>query len=203
MEDELDIIREVGSIASAQGSITLSEILGRKVNLLLPSVDIVSADIPRRTDMQRIGIAVICKISTGINGQAAFVLDEKNAFKLVSLSDKVSEEDKCPGALTEMGVSTIKEIGNIVISAYLGAIGAILRKVILFLPPTFVSGMLGEIVNIIFSSSVADGTTLFIETVFEESQEKINGSFYLVLSRESVSDIRTVCKKMLEELKGK
>ncbi len=33
MQDELDILREVGSIAAVHGSIALSEILGKRINL--------------------------------------------------------------------------------------------------------------------------------------------------------------------------
>lgn len=201
MQDELDILREVGSIAAAHGSIALSEILGIKINLLIPSVDIVSCGvIPTKINMQEVGVAVISRILTGLKGEAVFILDEKNAFKLIDLSCKIKEEDKKPDVLTEMGLSAIKEIGNIVTSAYLSAIGIILKRVILTFPPTLISGTIDEILNIIFSSSRAADSAIFIEAIFEESHEKMKGGFYLVLGAEAASDIRESCKLILEEL---
>ena len=116
MHDELDIIREVGSIAASHGSIALSEILGKKIYLTIPSVDMVSCEgVSNKIDLDRMGIAVICRITTGIQGQAVFILDEKNAFKLINVSARIAEEDKRSSVMTELGLSTIKEIGNIVL----------------------------------------------------------------------------------------
>ncbi len=201
MHDELDIIREVGSIAASHGSIALSEILGKKIYLTIPSVDMVSCSgVSNKIDVERMGIAVICRITTGIQGQAVFILDEKNAFKMINISTRINEEDKRSSVMTEMGLSTIKEIGNIVISSYLNAIGMILKKVVLSLPPTLISGTIDEILNIILASSVMNDSALLVEAMFEESEEKMKGGFYLVLSQEAASDIRAACKRMLEEI---
>ena len=52
----------------------------------------------------------------------------------------------------------------------------------------------------ILGSSGVSENVLLIEAVFEAEQENIRGSFYLVLSQESASDIRQACMKMLKEL---
>lgn len=201
MKDELDILREVGSIAAAHGGSALSEILGRRINLLIPSLDFVSsAAASKKINIEQIGIAVIARITSGLKGQAVFMLEEKNAFKLIDLSYKIKEEDKKSEVLTEIGVSTIKEIGNIVISAYLSAIGMILKRIVLSLPPTFISGTFDEILHIILSSSKNEDYMLLIEAVFEEPGEKIRGAFYLVLEAQAASDIRKACKQMLKDL---
>ena len=201
MHDELDIIREVGSIAASHGSIALSEILGKTIRLAIPSVDMVScAGVSGKIDVEKMGIAVICRITTGIKGEAVFLLDEKNAFKLINVSTKIAEEDKRSSVMTEMGMSTIKEIGNIVISSYLNAIGMILKRVVLSLPPTLISGTMDEIIHIILASSGANDCALLVEAMFEEADEKMKGGFYLVLSQEAASDIRQACMRMLEEL---
>jgi len=44
MQDELNILRKVGSITTAHGSIALFEILGRRINLSVPSKDIISCN---------------------------------------------------------------------------------------------------------------------------------------------------------------
>lgn len=204
MQDELDILREVGSIAAAHGSIALSEILGRKIELSIPSLDIVSCTgVPTKIDVEKMGIAIISRLPVGLKGEAAFLLNENNAFKFIDMSYKIREEDKKSGVLTEVGISSIKEIGSIVIGAYLSALSIMFKRVILPLPPTLISGTIDDILNIIFSTAGAEDHVLLIEAIFEEPKESIKGAFYLVLTPETASDIRKVCKKMLKDLEKK
>lgn len=204
MNDELDILREVGSIASAHAGSALSEILGRRINLFIPSLDFISSDsAPKKINIEQMGIAVIARLTAGLKGQAVFMLEEKNAFKLVGLSYKIREEDKKSDVLTEIGVSTIKEIGNIVMSAYLSAIGLILKRIILFLPPSLVSGTFDEILHIVLSSSKNEDYMLLIEAVFEEPNDKIKGAFYLALEAQAASDIHNACQQALKDLEKK
>lgn len=204
MQDELDILREVGSIAAARGSLALSEILGRKIELSIPSLDIVSCTgVPTKIDVEKMGIAIISRLPVGLKGEAAFLLDEKNAYKLINLSFNIGNEDKKSGVLTEVGISSIKEIGSIVIGAYLSALSIMFKRVILSLPPTLISGTVDDILNILLNSAGTQDYALLIEAVFEVSKESIKGGFYLVLTPKTASDIKKTCKKMLRELEKK
>lgn len=204
MQDEMDILREVGTIAAAHGGIALSEILDKRVNLIIPSVDMVScSEMSSKLGKGKLGIAVIFKLLTGLKGDAVFILDEKNAFKLISISHKARNNEKGPAVLTEVGLSTLKEIGNIVTGAYLSAIGIMLKKVILTYPPTLISGTVDEVFNLALSSSKSDDYALLIEAIFEEEDEKIEGGFYLIISQDSAAEIKKVCKQMLEDINKK
>ena len=204
MHDEMDILREVGTIAAAHGGIALSEILDRRINLIIPSVDMVSCSgIANKLGKGKLGIAVIFKLLTGLKGEAVFILDEKNAFKLISLSQKTKNEERRPDVLTEVGLSTLKEIGNIVTGAYLSAIGIMLKKVILTYPPTLISGTVDEVFNLVLSSSKAGDYALLIEAIFEAADEKMEGGFYLIISRESATEIKKICKQMLKDINKK
>ncbi|MFH0790266.1 MAG: chemotaxis protein CheC [Candidatus Omnitrophota bacterium] len=200
MYDELDILKEVGSIASCYGSTALSEILGKKIMLSLVSTDIISSEmIPQNVKFDYMGIAVFSKIIVGLEGEVAFILDEKNIFKLVELSYKIKQEEKNMGVLTEMGLSLIKEIGNMIIGSYITSLGLILKRLILSPVPTLLNGSIGDLLNIILSLSDGKAYSCLIEAVFEEPEEKIKGSFYLVLTPRAVKDIREICKKMLDD----
>ena len=201
MKDEMDILREVGSIAAGHGSIALSELLGRRINLRIPSVELVPYDkAPDKMEKGKMEIAVLFRLLTGLKGEAVFMLDEKNAFKLVGLSYKVHAEETRMEVLTEVGISALKEIANIVTGAYLNAVGLMLKKVILTFPPALISGTIEEVLGMILGSSGVSENVLLIEALFEAEQENIRGSFYLVLSQESAADIRQACMKMLKDL---
>lgn len=201
MRDELDILREVGSIASGHGSIALSEMLGRKIILSIPKVSIVSSgSMAGKLDLKKMGIAIVSNLPTGLKGDAIFLLDERNAFKFIDMSYKIKEEEKMSGALTEIGISSIKEIGTIVIGSYLSAISLMLKRVVLSLPPTLISGSVDEILNLVISVSGKKNHALLIEAAFKEPQEEIKGGFYLILTSKAASEILRACKKMLRDL---
>lgn len=204
MHDELDILKEVGNIASAHGSIALSEMLGRKIILSMPRVSVVSPGVmPEKVDLKKMGIAIVSNLPTGLKGDAIFLLDERNAFKLVDISYKIREEDKKSGALTEIGISSIKEIGTIVIGSYLSAISIMLKKVVLSLPPTLISGSVAEILNLVISVSGKKNKAFLIVASFKEPQEEIKGSFYLILTPKAAFQILAACKKILRDLEKK
>ncbi|MBU1998547.1 MAG: chemotaxis protein CheC [Candidatus Omnitrophota bacterium] len=201
--DEMDILREVGSISAGQGSVALSEILGQKINLKLPTLEFIpSTKIEKQIVLDdKMAISVSCSVLSGIKGHITFILDEKSAYALVNMCYKIRKEDKESGHLTEMGISLIKEVGNVVISSYIGALGMMLKKVIIPSIPTLVHGPIREVISIAASPFADSESILVIEAVFEEDVQKITGSFYLTLNNESVYYIQDACKKILESLK--
>ena len=205
IKDELGMIKEVASIASGHGSIALSELLGKRINLEVPSIRaIVPSEISSSIKFDQMGIGAFCKVLSGMKGQVAYILDEKNAYRLIDMSCKIREDEKLGSVLTEMGLSLIKEIGNVVICAYLNAISLITKQVIIPSIPMLVSGSFDDIMNIVlipFSTpELKDATCYLIEAEFSEPEEKLKGSFYLVLSPDAFVDIQIACHKLLKDI---
>lgn len=203
MKDEMDILREVGCIAAAHGSIALSELLGKEIKLNMPSLDFIPGEIIlERVSQTQIVIGVYGHILSGLKGNVLFILNEKSAFKLVDLCYKIKSEDKKSGVLTEMGLSVIKEVGNVVIASYIGALSIILKNLIIPSIPTLTSGPIQQIMIMAISKYYTDEYVLLVEAVFEEPNEKITGSFYLILSPEATQYIQETCKKYLNKEQG-
>jgi chemotaxis protein CheC len=202
MKDEMDILKEVGSISAGHGSIALSEILGRKILVELPSLDIISADtVLERLPTDQIVISVSSTILSGLKGSILFVLEEKSAFKLIDMCYRIHVEDKKNSMFTEMGLSVIKEIGNVIISSYVGALSMILKTVIIPSIPTLVSGSIDQALHMAVAPYSREDYILLAEAVFSEPGAKINGSFYLVLNAETMKYVQDACKKLLASLK--
>lgn len=203
MKDEMDILREVGSISAGHGSIALSEILGRKIEVEMPSLDIVPAEIIlEKIPSDQIVISVSSTILSGLKGSVLFVLSEKSAFKLTDMCSRVRPEDKKYSMFTEMGLSVIKEIGNVIISSYVGALSMILKTIIIPSIPTLLSGSVAQALNLALAPYSRDEYVLLTEAVFSEPGEKITGSFYLVLNGEAMKEVQKSCKQMLEAIKS-
>jgi chemotaxis protein CheC len=202
MKDEMDILREVSSIAAGHGSVALSEILGKKITMAMPALDIVPTEtILGRLNSEQIVISVSSNILCGLKGVILFILEEKSAFKLIDMCYRSQPIDKKSSSFTEIGFSVIKEIGNVIISSYAGALSMILRTVVIPTIPTLISGSLHQAISMYISPYSQDKHILLAEAVLGEEQEKITGTFYLVLNDESMRSIQDGCKKLLESLK--
>jgi chemotaxis protein CheC len=143
---------------------------------------------------------VACNILSGIKGEIVFVLEEKSAFKLVDLCYRVHPEDKKGSIFTEMGLSVIKEVGNVIISSYVGALSMILKTIVIPSIPTLVSGSIQQSLNMVTAPYSKEASVLFAEAVFVEPNDRISGSFYLILTDEAMLYIKKACKKLLESL---
>jgi len=202
MKDEMDILREVSNIAAGHGGVALSEILGRKINMEMPSLDIVATEvILDKIATDQIVISVSSNILSGLKGEILFILEEKSAFKLIDMCYR-SHVDEHKGSLfTEMGFSVIKEIGNVIISSYAGALSMILKTVIIPSIPTLVSGSIQQALSMVVAPYSREKHILLAEAVFVEPDDRISGTFYLVLDDQAMRNVQDSCKRLLESLK--
>lgn len=196
----MDILREVGTTTAAHGSIVLSEIMGKRINLKVPSLNIVpTKEILNKLPLGQMVIVVSNRILTGLTGEILFVLDEKNAFKLIDVCCTMATAEENKGILTEIGISTIKEVGNMVISSYIGALSIILKTLIIISIPTLSSGPLQQIIKAAIYP-YEDNDFVVVEAMFEAKTVNIIGSFYLILNAEATKYIQEACKKLLDSL---
>ena len=201
MKDEMDILREVGTIAAAHAGTAVSEMLGKQIHIDLPSLETVGYEqLYQRAGIQKTGVAVFSRMLSGLRGEIALLLDEKDAYKLMSLSYKVSEQDKTSGIFTEVGLSVMKEVGNIAICSYTTALGMILKRQIITSIPTLMSGSTATLLSAIFRMRGPGDSAFLIEANFKEPQTAIQGSFFLGLTGEAAADIKATCKRALEDM---
>ncbi len=202
MQDKLEILKEVGSIAACHGSVALSDFLGSKIVLTPPTTAVISLkEIPSTIDIDKIGITIFSRLNVGLKGEVTFILDEDNAYRLIDLSYHIGEEVKKKlGILTEMGVSIMKEVGNMVIGSYLTALSLTLNRMIVPPLPTLISGSLQYVFDFIFSPYTKEDHRYLIQTTFSVPEENINGYLCLILPTESVQDIQETCQKILDDM---
>lgn len=203
MKEEMDILREVGSTAAAHGSTALSEMLGRKISLSVPSVKIIpSQEITKTLNIEGIAITIQTKILEGLKGESLYiVLEEKNAYKLVDICYRMEESLKKVSLFTEMAMSVLKEIGNVVSAAYIGALAYFLKKLIIPSLPLLINAPFQEVAKSIAQAYSNKEGVLVVESTFEETKEKIKGNFWLILTPGAAEEIKESCKKILENIK--
>ncbi len=201
MQDEMDILKEVGTTAAAYGSTALSEILGKKITLSAPSINMISPlNIEQKLSFEGIVVSLQSQILSGIEGRIIFLLGERDVYKLIDLYYKPKEAIRKGSIFTEMGVSLIKEIGGVIISAYVSALGHFLKRLIIPSLPVLINAPLQDIIRIITTTYTQEEYVMLIESIFEEDKEGIKGNFWLALTPQAVEDIQNTCQKILKNL---
>ena len=192
-----DVLRELGNIGSGNAVSALAKIIGKKVTMRIPIVNIVEfkdiANFLGGPDQIIIGILV--GISGDINGIMMFLFRQKTARSLANilmnymLGANKDEEGK---EFNEIELSALMEVGNILASSYLSSLAGITQKKLTPSVPYISIDMANAILSVpaIEFGKVAD-KALFIESVFEADQEDISGYFLLVPDMESFNIILT------------
>jgi chemotaxis protein CheC len=92
--------------------------------------------------------------------------------------------------LQEIDYSALEEIGNILTSAYLGAVSQLLNITLIPSVPGLFLDVADSVREQIFRDLVEVKTeALLVETEFTESISSIKGSFFLLLDEESVHKV--------------
>ena len=198
MQDKMDVFREIASIASAHASNALSEILKRKVKIELPRVTFLSSqEIFKDTPEVKQVVGVEIKLLAGLQGKVLLVLEEKTTYKLIDRLYK-NKENLSTGSFAEVGLSLVKEVGNIVIGSYVGALGIFLNILILPSLPTLVSGIYCDVMKFMVTSQEF---ILLIEALLKEEGSEIKGEIYFALTKEGKEKIEKSCEEVLKSLK--
>lgn len=178
---QLDVLKEIGNIGAGNAATALAKLLNRKVDMDVPRAKILEfkdvSDTLGGAELPVVGI--LLKVSGDLTGNIMFILQQKAASMLVNMLmgrplDEVHE-------FTEMEISALKEIGNILAGSYLSALSSLTNLMIMPSIPDLAIDMAGAILSVpaIEFGKVGD-TVLYIETEFSEGFDKVVGDFFLV-----------------------
>ncbi len=174
---QLDALQEVGNIGSGNAATALSELLKMKVDMKVPSINIVPFDdIFTSLGGDEVVVGVVVRVLGDIQGNILFVFEKDEALYIIEALTGKKEE-----YVTEDGYSVIAEVGNIVASSYLGAISKFTGINVVPSVPAVTYDMLGAILsNTFIESDQFDDSVLDVETVFFHDQTRVCGHFYYI-----------------------
>ena len=186
-----DVLREIGNIGAGNATTALAQMLQCKVDMKVPQVKLL--------DFQEVGAAmgseeqimagVYLLVEGDITGSMMFLLEEKAAHCLVSKLMQMPMNAE--GPFTEMELSALKEIGNIIVASYLNSLSVLTNMVIMPSVPDLSIDMAGAILSVpaIEFGEVGD-KMLLIQTQFTDDVD-LDGYFVLVPDLESYNKILT------------
>lgn len=188
-EEQFDILKEIGNIGAGNATTALAKLIDSKLDMKVPNVKMVGFQelAAIMGDEEQIMVAVLVSLSDDIDGMMMFVMDMKSARYLIKQMlkgmgmDMELEESEM---LSEMEMSVVSELGNIISGSYLAALSGLLQLVINISVPYVSVDMAGAILSVpaIEFGKVGD-KVLLIQTRFGD--DDVTGYFILIPEEEA------------------
>ncbi|ADL68944.1 chemotaxis protein CheC [Thermoanaerobacterium thermosaccharolyticum] len=184
----IDILKELGNIGSGNAITALASIIGKKIDMKIPSVKLM--DFNEVQNIFGLADAIIVGIyfdlEGSVKGNILFSLDIESASYLIEylMGVNVGEE------FSDIEKSALQEIGNIMAGSYVSSLSTLTNLDMKISPPAISIDMAGAILSVpaIKFSELSD-KILFIETEFFEGSKLIKGDFFLIPDIESFDKI--------------
>ncbi|MEF2292966.1 chemotaxis protein CheC [Virgibacillus dokdonensis] len=187
-----DALREIGNIGAGNAATSMSKLVNRKIDMDVPTVNIVSFD----EMMERIGgpesivVALLFRIQGDAPGTVYFIFSIEEAEALIK---EITNNDALRLDVNdELAISVIQEAGNIVTGAYLSALGDFTNITMQPSVPYLSIDMAGAIltVGLLEVSQVAD-YALIIDAKISSSYQvsQIKGNFLFIPDPDSFSKL--------------
>jgi len=180
-EPQLDALREISNIGMGHAATALSQLLGKTIHLRVPRVMI--TDISQVPELLggagKMVVGIYLQILGSARGNILMIFPRENAVRM--LDKLLHRENQRGGLLTELEVSALKEVGNILASAYLNALGTMLKMPLIPSVPVLSFDMAGAVVDYVLVDLAEVGDlSLMVETEFSEDEEQVGGHFFLL-----------------------
>lgn len=183
---QFDVLREIGNIGAGNATTALSQMINQKVDMKVPKVELL--DFNQLTNIvggpENLVVGILLTIEGEINGMMMFMLEQKSAHHLINILMGKDLDDF--SSFTEMDISAMLEIGNIISGAYLYSLSSLTNLMIKQSVPGISIDMAGAILSVpaIEFGKVGD-KALLIQSQFGDEQLQVDGYFILIPTMES------------------
>lgn len=180
----LDVLREIGNVGSGNAATALATMIDKKIDMAVPRVNILDfKDVSKILgDIEKPIVGIYFEMSGDIEGNIMFTLDIESAKNLVNMlfgreESEVDEEDE----MSEMDVSALSEVGNILAASYINSLSQLTQLNLKISVPSVAIDMAGAVLSVpaIQFGHIGD-QAIFIETQFDEGGRTISGDLFLV-----------------------
>lgn len=141
-----DALRETANIGAGHAATALSNLTGRVVMVSVPEVSVLPLEHVGTLigSADKVVSAVVVTVSGDVTGRTVQIFEGSAAARLVSLLLKVREPE-FPDGFGALEQSAVKEIGNVIVGAYLNALAAFTGMTMSMSIPAFAVDMAAAI----------------------------------------------------------
>jgi chemotaxis protein CheC len=182
---QIDVLKEIGNIGAGNAATALSKMIAKRIDMDVPKVNILEfKDVAELVGgPEAVVVGIYFKVSGDISGSIMFLLDKNSAKFLISLLMSVEDSSD---ELSEMEISALQEVGNILAGSYLSSLSSLTGLSLIVSVPSLALDMAGAILSVpvILFGQVGDKVML-IETDFIEGSQHVKGNFFLIPDEDS------------------
>ncbi|HSJ24405.1 MAG TPA: chemotaxis protein CheC [Longimicrobiales bacterium] len=179
---QLDAMREVANIGAGHAATALSEMTNRVIMISVPEVSIV-----RLEDVDRIVgepgdvvAAVMMRVLGDATGRTVQIFPGASAVKLTSLV-MGGPEPAFPDGFGSEHQATLKEIGNIIVGAYLSALSDFMGMLLVMSVPAVAIDMAGAVMTTSYLNfGDARDFVFCVNTEMMMGEDHVRGHFLLI-----------------------
>lgn len=193
----LDVLKEIGNIGAAHAATALSNLLQKKIDMRVPNVQMVSFNemMELAGGSENVVVGIFLRIEGDAEGSMFFVLPVEQANRFIRrLIRDESFDFYSPDLVSELGLSAMQEMGNILSGSYLSALSDFTGLKIFPTVPGLSVDMFGAIISIglIELSQVSDSVIVINTSIYEDvisDDEEVRGHFFLLPDPDSFEAI--------------
>lgn len=192
----LDVLKEIGNIGAAHAATALSSLLNRKIDMHVPNVETVSFNdmMELAGGAENVVVGIYLRIEGDSQGSMFFILPIEHADRFIQslIQDEQFSFSKNP--VSELGLSAMQELGNILSGSYLSALSDFTGLKIYPTVPGLSIDMFGAIIStgLIEISEVSDTVIVINTSIFEEgyhNRNEVHGHFFLLPDHDSFTSL--------------
>lgn len=187
---KLDVLRELGNIGAGNATTALSQMINKRVDMGVPKAELIEVEkISQILGGEEALVAgILLGIEGDVEGMMMFVQEQTSARNLVNLLMGRELDDFTE--FSEMDISALQEIGNIITGAYLNSLSALTGLKIIPTVPNMAIDMAGAILSVpAIEFGKVGNHALLIQTGFGGAGEEVFGYFVLIPEVQSYEKI--------------
>lgn len=177
---QLDAFKELASIGAGHAATALSQLVDRKIVITCPELrQIPTSQVPYALGgPETMVAAVYVRVLGDAQGGLLFVLDDLSARALAGLMRSVV----APEQLAEADHELIKHAGNMLLSAFLSALGRTAHLAMVSGSPGYANDMIGAILETVLAEIEGHAeTAVLVDADFLEQEERsVRGRLFLL-----------------------
>lgn len=187
---EMDVLKEVGNIGAGNAATALSKLLDKPVDMAVPKVSLLPFEevAERVGGAEQIVLAVFLRVEGEAPGNMFFIIEEQSAKRMLNQLLSMNHQDE--DGYSEMELSALCEIGNILAGSYLSSLADFTQLPMVPSVPAIAHDMAGAILSYgLMQYGEMGDSALLIETTFLEDRQSLEGHFFLIPDPESFNKI--------------
>lgn len=183
---QYDVLKEIGNIGAGNATTALSQMVNAKIDMRVPDVRLLGfQELPDIIGgAENLIIGILFTLEGQLDGMMLFMMEQDSAHHVLNLI--MGKALSSITEFSEMDLSALCEIGNIIAGAYLSSISTLTNMFVGASVPYMAIDMAGAILSVpaIEFGKVGD-KALVIKTEFWENDIEVSGYFVMIPTLES------------------